>query len=86
MVHYLTFPILLYFQSNRSQWQMVFAIAAAIFFFGNLIYIIWGTAVSQPWDAEDYLVPKDTESSVKENSSDVKAIEAEKKDTENESS
>ncbi|XP_075168361.1 putative inorganic phosphate cotransporter [Haematobia irritans] len=49
--------------SSRVQWQIVFAIAAAVFFFGNLIYIIWGTAETQPWDAEDFLLVKDIEKS-----------------------
>ncbi|XP_023299763.2 putative inorganic phosphate cotransporter [Lucilia cuprina] len=48
---------------NRSQWQLVFIIAAVVFFFGNLVYIIFGTAQAQPWDAEDFLMPKDAESS-----------------------
>ncbi|XP_073844830.1 putative inorganic phosphate cotransporter isoform X2 [Musca autumnalis] len=61
--------------SNRTQWQIVFAISAIIFFFGNLLYIIWGTAVSQPWDAEDFLSPKDAETSVNEETSKPKAIE-----------
>ncbi|KAM7344430.1 uncharacterized protein ACRADG_011171 [Cochliomyia hominivorax] len=54
--------------SSRSQWQIVFIIAAVIFFFGNLFYIIFGTAITQPWDAEDFLKPKDTESSSKRES------------------
>ncbi|XP_073845392.1 putative inorganic phosphate cotransporter [Musca autumnalis] len=41
--------------TNRTMWQIVFIIAAAIFFFGNLLYIIFGTAETQPWNAEDYL-------------------------------
>ncbi|XP_065369044.1 putative inorganic phosphate cotransporter [Calliphora vicina] len=68
--------------SNRSQWQIVFIIAAVIFFLGNLVYIFWGTAEAQPWDAEDFLVPKDAESSSNNDSQataevdvDVKAIE-----------
>lgn len=34
---------------------MVFIIAAVIFFVGNLIYIIFGQMVNQPWNAADYL-------------------------------
>lgn len=52
-----------YLQSNRSEWQIVFAIAAVVFFVGNLIYIIFGSTMAQPWDAEDFLQPKDAESS-----------------------
>jgi len=46
---------------DRTQWQMVFIVAAVIFFFGNLVFIIFGTAVAQPWDASDYLQRNDTE-------------------------
>ncbi|XP_011296172.2 putative inorganic phosphate cotransporter [Musca domestica] len=44
--------------TNRTLWQIVFIIAAAIFFFGNLLYILLGTAETQPWNAEDYLQEK----------------------------
>lgn len=47
---------------NRGQWQIVFGLAAVIFFVGNVVFIIWGTAKAQPWDADDFLKPKDTES------------------------
>jgi len=36
----------------------VFIIAAVIFFIGNCVFLYYGTAVSQPWDAEDYLTEK----------------------------
>ncbi|XP_075168885.1 putative inorganic phosphate cotransporter [Haematobia irritans] len=48
---------------ERSLWQIVFAIAAGVFFFGNLFYITCGTTDTQPWDAEDFLLSKDVESS-----------------------
>ncbi|XP_059225875.1 putative inorganic phosphate cotransporter [Stomoxys calcitrans] len=48
---------------ERSLWQIVFAIAAAIFFFGNFFYITCGTTDTQPWDAEDFLIPKVSQSS-----------------------
>ncbi|XP_064547882.1 putative inorganic phosphate cotransporter [Drosophila montana] len=47
--------------SSRSQWQIVFALTAIVFFFGNLVYIIWGTTDQQPWDAVDFLGPRDAE-------------------------
>ncbi|XP_053965238.1 putative inorganic phosphate cotransporter isoform X1 [Anastrepha ludens] len=50
---------------NRSEWQIVFIIAAAVFFFGNLIFIIFGTAETQPWDAPDYLLKDNIEEPVK---------------------
>uniref|UniRef100_A0A1I8PL72 Putative inorganic phosphate cotransporter n=1 Tax=Stomoxys calcitrans TaxID=35570 RepID=A0A1I8PL72_STOCA len=46
---------------NRSQWQIVFIIAAAVFFFSNLFYITCGTSATQPWDAADFLERKDAE-------------------------
>ncbi|XP_034652572.1 putative inorganic phosphate cotransporter [Drosophila subobscura] len=43
--------------ADRSQWQIVFAIAAFLFFVGNCIFLAFGSAVAQPWDAEDFLQP-----------------------------
>lgn len=37
------------------EWQVVFVISAIIFFVGNLVYIIFGQMVNQPWDAADFL-------------------------------
>jgi len=37
------------------EWQIVFIIASVLFFFGNCVFLFFGSAVSQPWDAEDYL-------------------------------
>ncbi|XP_011178086.2 putative inorganic phosphate cotransporter [Zeugodacus cucurbitae] len=50
---------------NRAEWQVVFIIAASVFFVGNLIYIIYGTAEAQPWDAPDYLLRNNIEASPK---------------------
>lgn len=57
------FIILFKLQHNRSMWQIVFAIAAAIFIIGNLLYIIFGSTETQPWDSADFLMPKDLETS-----------------------
>ncbi|XP_041565962.1 putative inorganic phosphate cotransporter, partial [Drosophila elegans] len=46
---------------SRSQWQIVFGMTAVVFFFGNLVYLIWGTTEQQVWDAEDFLTPRDSE-------------------------
>ncbi|KAM8703429.1 hypothetical protein ACLKA7_008104 [Drosophila subpalustris] len=35
---------------DRSEWQLVFSIAAMVLFSGNVIYLIWGTAETQPWN------------------------------------
>ncbi|XP_026836503.1 putative inorganic phosphate cotransporter [Drosophila erecta] len=49
---------------NRAEWQIVFIIAAVIFFIGNCVFLCFGTAVSQPWDAEDYLAVKEPEHNI----------------------
>ncbi|XP_017141077.1 putative inorganic phosphate cotransporter [Drosophila miranda] len=36
--------------TQRSEWQLVFSLAAGVLFAGNVIYLIWGTAVTQPWN------------------------------------
>ncbi|EDW74110.1 uncharacterized protein Dwil_GK21756 [Drosophila willistoni] len=55
--------------SSRSQWQIVFGMTAVVFFFGNLVYIIWGTTDKQPWDAVDFLQPLDSENNMQQNGS-----------------
>lgn len=39
--------------TQRSQWQLVFSIAAAVQFAGNVIFLVWGTAKTQPWNDYD---------------------------------
>ncbi|EDW61460.1 putative inorganic phosphate cotransporter [Drosophila virilis] len=46
---------------DRTQWQIVFTISAVIFFVGNCIFLAFGSAVSQPWDAEDFLLRPEPE-------------------------
>lgn len=38
-------------QKNPDQWKIVFFIAAAVYFFGNLQYIIFGRADKQWWNS-----------------------------------
>ncbi|XP_030370203.1 putative inorganic phosphate cotransporter [Scaptodrosophila lebanonensis] len=38
-------------QTERGEWQLVFSIAALVLFAGNVVYLIWGTAETQKWDA-----------------------------------
>lgn len=38
------------FQSNIYQWNIVFYIAAVIFFLGNLIFVIFGKGEVQWWN------------------------------------
>ncbi|XP_022227601.2 putative inorganic phosphate cotransporter [Drosophila obscura] len=47
--------------SDRTEWQIVFIIAAVLFFVGNCIFLAFGSAVCQPWDAEDFLQPRQPE-------------------------
>ncbi|XP_061387037.1 putative inorganic phosphate cotransporter [Musca vetustissima] len=59
-------------ETNRFQWQIVFAITAAVFFVGNLVYIIWGSTDRQVWDNPNYLdAKKDAENSNELNSSQI---------------
>ncbi|KAM8711214.1 hypothetical protein ACLKA7_000364 [Drosophila subpalustris] len=43
-------------KTDRSQWQIVFIITSVIFIVFNCIYVAFGTAKSQPWNAEDFLL------------------------------
>ncbi|XP_075165775.1 putative inorganic phosphate cotransporter [Haematobia irritans] len=45
-------------RSNRLQWQIVFAIIASVVFFGNLIYITFGSTELQEWDDPQYMETK----------------------------
>ncbi|ALC46579.1 CG2003 [Drosophila busckii] len=46
--------------SERSEWQLVFSIAALVLFLGNVVYLIWGTAVTQPWNNIEPQLDDDT--------------------------
>ncbi|XP_017100066.2 putative inorganic phosphate cotransporter isoform X1 [Drosophila bipectinata] len=35
---------------ERGQWQVVFCLVAGVLFAGNVIFMVWGTAVTQPWN------------------------------------
>lgn len=52
-------------QQNRSEWQIVFIIAAVIFFVGNLIFVLFGSAETQPWDDPDFLRKDNVEETIK---------------------
>ncbi|XP_034477190.1 putative inorganic phosphate cotransporter [Drosophila innubila] len=43
-------------KGDRSQWQIVFIITSVIYIVINCIFLTFGTAVTQPWDAEDFLL------------------------------
>lgn len=40
-------------QSDPLQWRIIFFIAAGVYFFGNLQFIIFGKANIQPWNDPD---------------------------------
>ncbi|XP_068144426.1 putative inorganic phosphate cotransporter [Drosophila tropicalis] len=61
----LTVGVIVEENENRSQWQIVFIISAVIFFVGNCVYLAFGTAECQEWDAADYLLPKEPELATK---------------------
>ncbi|XP_065368351.1 putative inorganic phosphate cotransporter [Calliphora vicina] len=46
-------------ETDRTQWQIVFAISAVVFFVGNLFYIVFGSTDLQPWDDENFLLLKE---------------------------
>ncbi|XP_055838548.1 putative inorganic phosphate cotransporter [Episyrphus balteatus] len=47
--------IIVYDETQRTQWQIVFAIAAVLFFLGNLQFLIFGTTDTQPWNDENFI-------------------------------
>ncbi|TMW45796.1 hypothetical protein DOY81_009124 [Sarcophaga bullata] len=47
------------FPTDRTQWQIVFAISAFVFASTNLFYIICGSTKLQPWDDENFLQSKE---------------------------
>ena len=53
---------LLYLQSQtRDEWQIVFYIAAAIYVFGAVFYLIFGSGELQPWAREEKHIEVDVE-------------------------
>ncbi|XP_065369045.1 putative inorganic phosphate cotransporter [Calliphora vicina] len=46
-------------ETDRIEWQIVFAISAAVFALANLFYIVFGSTKLQPWDDENFLLSKD---------------------------
>ncbi|XP_017053760.1 putative inorganic phosphate cotransporter [Drosophila ficusphila] len=62
-------------EHDREQWQVVFIISAVVFFVGNIIYVVFGQMVNQPWDAPDFL-DKERSSNLQEEGNS-KALEAE---------
>ena len=36
-------------RQTRSEWQIVFYVAAAIYLFGAIFYVIFASGVLQPW-------------------------------------
>ncbi|XP_055838559.1 putative inorganic phosphate cotransporter [Episyrphus balteatus] len=47
--------------SDRSQWQIVFWIAAGLFFFGNLQFLFFAKTDAQPWNEDNFMTKSDKE-------------------------
>ncbi|XP_053964967.1 putative inorganic phosphate cotransporter isoform X1 [Anastrepha ludens] len=63
-------------EHNRSLWRIVFIISAAVLFIGNLVFILGGSAETQPWDAPDFLTRNNADA---ETYSDPKLERSERK-------
>ncbi|XP_054739326.1 sialin-like [Anastrepha obliqua] len=50
--------------TNIYQWRIIFCLAGGISFFGNLMFLIFGTAKVQPWNEEPKLEEKNKKYSV----------------------
>ncbi|XP_055921044.1 putative inorganic phosphate cotransporter, partial [Eupeodes corollae] len=61
--------VIIYDESKRSLWQIVFIIAAFLSFFGNLQYLFFGSTKTQSWNDPDYLIRHDIEKSKSVNNS-----------------
>ncbi|KAH8305996.1 hypothetical protein KR018_009810, partial [Drosophila ironensis] len=61
-------------ESDRLQWQIVFIISAVVFVAGNIVYVLFGQMVNQPWDAPDFMHKQ--QSSNLQEQGHAKALEA----------
>ncbi|BES95195.1 Major Facilitator Superfamily [Nesidiocoris tenuis] len=59
-------------QDSIEQWQKVFYLSAIIFAVGNTIYLLFGTAVTQPWN--ELVMEKDVESNKGPSQSSAKSV------------
>uniref|UniRef100_A0A182ST52 Major facilitator superfamily (MFS) profile domain-containing protein n=1 Tax=Anopheles maculatus TaxID=74869 RepID=A0A182ST52_9DIPT len=48
----------IHLQTDPVQWRRVFYIAAGVYFFGNLTFIIFGKADIQPWNEPESPIPR----------------------------
>ncbi|XP_055838554.1 putative inorganic phosphate cotransporter [Episyrphus balteatus] len=48
-------------ETDRTQWQIVFLITAALYFLGNLQFLFFAQTDAQPWDSEDFMTKSDKE-------------------------
>ncbi|XP_067632668.1 putative inorganic phosphate cotransporter [Eurosta solidaginis] len=46
---------------DRSEWQIIFGISAAVGFLGSLVFLIFGSSEPAPWDAPDFLIKQNIE-------------------------
>lgn len=57
-------------EHSRTQWQLVFIIAAVVLALGNLFYLIFGKMDLQAWNDENYLQSKGAQNKQQEKNSD----------------
>lgn len=50
----LTVGFFVHDESNPSQWRNVFFLSAAIYFFGNLFFLVFSKTDVQPWNDPDH--------------------------------
>ncbi|XP_055918869.1 putative inorganic phosphate cotransporter [Eupeodes corollae] len=66
--------IIVYDETQRTQWQIVFVIAAVLFFLGNLQFLIFGSTDTQLWNDEDFLLKGTNENGLNgQNASKIQA-------------
>lgn len=73
MTCYLTGFILTGYKGTQSEWANVFYTAAALYLFGAIIYVIFGTSQRQPWAHFQSIPTKDTDGT-KATSQDPKCL------------
>ncbi|XP_055838552.1 putative inorganic phosphate cotransporter [Episyrphus balteatus] len=61
MITPLVVGMIVYDETQRTLWQIVFIIAAGFFFFGNLQYLFFGSTDAQPWNYAEVIHKNESE-------------------------
>ncbi|XP_055918870.1 putative inorganic phosphate cotransporter isoform X1 [Eupeodes corollae] len=64
MITPLVVGIIVYDETQRTLWQIVFVIASAFFFFGNLQYLFFAATNVQPWNDGEFLTKNDNKQKI----------------------